>query len=516
MNLEVLICCYGDYPDITLPTLQKIISLADHPENLRIHVGTNACGKKTTDFLRQAYDAGDITTLVECKENRNKDPTMRVLIEHVEEPYFVWFDDDTYPTKKGWNTKVLSIIEENKFDVAGFVHTTNRNIYPGYKEFLSKRPWFTGWDTTAKAADANLHENAVFAHGAFWIARTAYLREHDYPDRDMIKKADDMLLGEMIVHTDGKLLSVGELWDKWIRVNKGPRRGTGERADDGWKGMAPRKIIPKTDGLTIYPTGGMCNRLRNILSAIILCREEKVPLRVVLEEGSSQIASVDFRDYWTFPSDVVVESMPTGEIMEMHEREASNRYLRIPKDKLHGAYHNHWGLTCLEGEEITDRRLVQGMKENVLPLKPEWQAKVDSAANLKNLSNCSGVHIRAFEFLFGERKESQIVELMNNFRNKLCGDAAPIFLCTDSGAIQTYFRMREHPCRYWKEIKEEVAFLSRQTKEDFEHGLMDFYLLGKCKKVYGTKGSSMSHMAGIMAGELIWVDGCREAKEWEG
>ena len=50
-----------------------------------------------------------------------------------------------------------------------------------------------------------------------------------------------------------------------------------------------------------------------------------------------------------------------------------------------------------------------------------------------------------------------------------------------------------------------------------ERGITDLYLLGSCKQVIGTKGSSFSHMAGIMAGKLEWVEGSsRSQKDWEG
>lgn len=508
--LEVLICCYGDYPNITVESIKKIIMLADKRSDLRIIVGTNACGKETIDVLRIMLDKNEIAVLVESTANRNKDATMRVLMEYVERSHFVWFDDDTYPHKNGWDTRVQEIVGRQDFDVAGFIHVTHRDTYPGYKEFLSKRPWFKGWDVFQANPDKNIHDHAVFPHGAFFIAKTEFLRSNNYPDRDMIKKADDMLLGELCAQQGGRLIQA-DCWN-FIKLNDSPRRGTGETAQDGWKGVV-LPTVKAFDGLTIYPTGGMCNRLRNIITAIVLCREEGVPLRVVWENDSSHVAGIDLLDYWTLPVDVTYESVPCSQIMEMHEREAANRYLRIPRGKLRGAYHNHWGFCCLEGEEVDERRLIQGLKMNVLPLKQEWQ---DQAT--PNYSGLTGVHVRAFEFLFGERHEDQIQKqitlVIGAMKKEPLGYI--FFLATDSKEIQRAIQ-EAFPGRVLIHNSIVSDYPSRQSKGDFEKGILDLYILGMCKKVLGTPGSSFSHLAGLMAGEIQWITGAsRSTKEWEG
>jgi hypothetical protein len=506
--LEVLICAYGDHPRITIDSIKNIILFADKPKDLRIIVGTNACGKETTDWLRAMVDLKEIAVLVESVSNRNKDPTMRVLIEHVENPFFVWFDDDTFPVKKGWDTQVQKLIEKNDFEVSGLIHITSRDAYAGYKDFLGQRPWFRGWDVFEKNENPKLRDSSVFAHGAFWIARTEFLRKHDFPDQDMVKKADDMLLGELCAQQGGRLRHCG--LGEWIGLNKGPRRGAGETAQDGWKGV----VVPTVkafDGLTIYPTGGMCNRLRNIITAIVLCREEKVPLRVVWENDSTQVGKVEFTDYWTLPADVTYESKPWSGMADMHGREKANRYLRVPRAKLHGAYHNHWGFCCLEGEEITERRLIQGLKENVVALRPEW-------VPTQHFQGLTGVHVRAFEFLFGERKDNQIKTLIEKVVEAMQAEPTDqnFFLATDSQEVQQAIQ-KAFPGRVLVQGHLGEGYLSRGSKKDFTAGVLDLYILGMCKRVLGTPGSSFSHLAGLMAGELKWMAGTSRAqKVWEG
>ena len=516
--LEVLVCCYGDHPDISDTCIRRIYDLADDIKDLRIIVGVNQGSPATIQKLRQLYDRGVISVLVESKENRNKDPMMRVLLEHVNEEYFVWFDDDTYPLQMGWDTKTKSVIADGPFEAAGFVHVTHRKAYVGYLDFLQARPWFESIEKFSLAKDPNLLNSAVFPHGAFWIGRTNFLRKNDFPDRLMVKKADDMLLGELIAQKGGRLKPIYDMWDVWIAVNKGPRRGNGETGADGWKGIVVPQIKLFPEGLTIYPTGGMCNRLRNIISAIVLCREEKAPLRVIWESDSSQTASTDIADYWSMPSDVVLEYATTAEIMEMHYREQGrgNLYGRIPREKLKGGYHNYWGLACLEGEEVNTRRYDEGMAQNVLPLNIAWQKKVDEqAASIGVNKNTVGVHIRAFEAQQGERKPEQIALVINNFLVKIDG-AKEIYLATDSKEVfQAIFNSRA-VVHVMSSQSIEKQFLDRESKADFEHGIMDCYLLGKCGKVLGTKASSFSHHAGLLAGKIEWVEGVRECKEVEG
>lgn len=519
-KLPILVCCYGDFPEISLDNINKILTLAEDPSTLRLYVGMNACSTATTAGLRKLYDEGKIEALVECRENRNKDPMMRVLLEHVEEPYFLWFDDDSYPLIKGWDKKVFEWLEKSHpFDAAGFIHVTNRNTYDGYIDFLKMRPWFKSWSVIDEAAakDKNLKTNSIFPTGGLWMGRTEYLRKHDYPDRDMVKKSDDMFLGELITQTGGVLKAMDGMWGTVFAINASPRRGTGERSDDGWKGL--KLAGEQFDGLTIYPTAGMSNRLRNIITAIGLCQEYNVPLRVIWELSGTQVAGIDFANYWVLPKWVKYESCYTVRLMEFHDREKArgNLFHRIPKERLRGAYHNHWGFTILAHETLENeglRRLTEGLRSNLVPLNAEWSAKVQNFADSNNIKNAIGIHMRSFEWLFGERKPEQIESLRNNFLSHIDKDSH-YFLATDSKAVQDEMkRMLGDRCIIWKPITKD--FLDRESVEDFEHGLMDFYILSKCRKVLGTKGSSFSHLTGLAAGNLEWIVGARDVKEWDG
>lgn len=237
-TLPVLVCCYGDYPEISVRTIQAMVDLAADPKSLRLHVGMNDCGKRTVDALRAFADAGFITTLIESKPNLNKDPIMRMLIDVVQEPYFVWFDDDSYPVAKGWDKTFLNYINTaRKFAVAGSIHQTapNRAVFDGYLDFLAKRPWFQGMDKFPPAQ----REIASFPLGSCWVADTAFMRKHNFPDRGMLKRYDDILLGDCVVQSGEYLGEVHGVWGPVIALNTGERRGTGETIETGWKQVDP-------------------------------------------------------------------------------------------------------------------------------------------------------------------------------------------------------------------------------------------------------------------------------------
>lgn len=513
-RFEVLMCCYGDYPDVSNKAVDSIIATKE--KDIKIRVALNKCGMETKKHFRKLLDENKIETLYEFNSNINKDPAMRKLIDACESDYFLWLDDDTFPNKKGWVEFIEDSFKDMQYDVGGFTHVSGRGGYNGYKKFLEKRPWFKSWDKYNEYKDNNLKGDSIpFPIGFLWVGKTEYFIRNNFPDKDMVKKCDDMLLGEMIYQTNGLFKHLGSLWGYFDR-NTTPRRGDGEASFK----IHNQPIAKKFNGLTIYPTGSMCNRLRNLITSYELCKENNVKLKWLHELSTQQVAGVKFEDYWDIPKDIEVENLDTSDIMEIHNAGliGNNIHRKIPKERLNSALHNHWGLATLSTETIENegiQRLERGLRNNVIPLKKEWQDVVNLYVEDYDIANCVGVHMRSFEFLFGERKPEQNEALINNFCNSLSKENGKVFLATDSKYVQT--RMKEvlgDKCIVYKTIT--TDYLERDSVNDFEHGLVDFYVLSRCKKVLGTKGSSYSHLAGILSGNLEWVIGARDAKEWDG
>lgn len=524
-KLEILICCYGDYPDISIGNIEKIIDLSDEPENLIIRVGMNTCGEQTKKRLRELFDAKKIQTLLDLNENINKDPTMRILIDLCTEKYFAWFDDDSYPKKKGWDTKLKEFFTNNDpFDVAGFIHVSNRSYFAGYETFLAKRPWFKSFDKFDTAKDSNLKKNSIFPIGCFWVASSQFLISNDFPDKAMIKKCDDMLMGDLAYQVDAKMISLSNMWD-YIDINKANRRGKGEDVTDGWKqeyfGKKNNLVKDKNyfNGITIMPCGSMCNRLQNIITSIVSCREQRIPLRLIWEI-SPHCGFADIANYFDIPSDVTYEALNTEKLMEIYTKQKSERnmFVRIPVHFTENVYLNHWGYTIRETEYIERQgleRLKKGINLNVLPIKPKYSELINNFCFINDIKNSTGVHIRSFEFLFGERTPDQMEITKNTFLKRISEIKGRVFLATDSKEIQSYFKNAlPNKVFFYEELKNEFSL--RNDLNDFEIGLIDYLILGKCKKVIGTKGSSFSHLAGLKSGDLEWLAAARECKEWDG
>jgi hypothetical protein len=221
---DVLVCCYGNYHDIAKRCLGSVVDLSS--QSLNIHVGLNECGIDTKNYCRNLLDNNKITTIIDSRINLNKDPMMRKLIDCVNSEYFLWLDDDSYIIERDWDLKVIDHISNNSFDISGFSHISNRYSYGDYQKFLESRSWYQR--IFPHPEDPS---RCDFPVGGVWIGRAAYLRQHDYPDRSMIKKCDDMLLGDLLQQTGGRFTTLFG-WDSVFKVNQAQRRGFGESDND--------------------------------------------------------------------------------------------------------------------------------------------------------------------------------------------------------------------------------------------------------------------------------------------
>lgn len=235
-TLPIVACCYGPYPQLAKRLFDSIYEMADNTSRLRLHIGCSECCQETLDFLRQKYDAGMITTLLESRPNINMSPIMRTLINVVEEQYFVWFDDDVRIIKKGWDSYFIDFINGNhKFAVAGGMYTTGRG--DDFKHFLEKSPWWVGWGQLKPS----IKDHALFAVGSCRIINAGFVRQHKFPDYRIVKKFEDSILGDLCEQQGQPTLSIPDIATFINREEK--RRGHGE-SFDGWKDVDPITGLP--------------------------------------------------------------------------------------------------------------------------------------------------------------------------------------------------------------------------------------------------------------------------------
>jgi hypothetical protein len=216
---SILICCYGNYPQYSLRSVQSILTNCCNRNLFKIYVGCNECADSTTTPLRKLFDEGKIDFLIESKRNLNKSPMMRMLIDACDTPYMLWLDDDSH-LLPGWDDPIQKfILEKGPFDVAGHVFYIN-NPSLEYLNFLRLRPWYKSIKLET--------EQIWFATGGLFLARLEFLRKYNFPDRVMAKNMDDVLLGELCQQRGGRLVDFGgnrEIMDR-IRISDGHRRGS--------------------------------------------------------------------------------------------------------------------------------------------------------------------------------------------------------------------------------------------------------------------------------------------------
>ena len=225
-RFSILIGCYGDFPQYSLRAVRSILNgrtLSKGKErNFDLHVGANHCGAQTLRELRKLYDEGSIDTLIESSKNINKCPMKRLLIDRIETEFGVWFDDDSHALA-GWNAALLEFIEQHPdVDVAGQLYEMQRTRR--YRQFLQQRPWFVNEELWI----ADTRTSSHFATGGLYLFRAAFVRRHNYPDKGIIKRFDDLLLGDLITQQRGKLLPFSEKLLAKLRISDGDRRGSGE------------------------------------------------------------------------------------------------------------------------------------------------------------------------------------------------------------------------------------------------------------------------------------------------
>lgn len=213
MKFSVLICCYGDFSEYSLRAIESVLSPNREYE---IHIGCNTCGKKTLYLLRKLYDEKKIDTLIESNININRDQMERLLIERTRTEYALWLDDDSY-VLSGWDKVISTFIEENKpFDAAGQLFVAGR--YPEYKELCKQRPWWKdGFDKEDKV---------YFPVGGLQLIRADFMRQHNFPDRGMVRNYGDMFLGDLMVQQNGVLKVFDKSVNSKVVIDAGKRRGS--------------------------------------------------------------------------------------------------------------------------------------------------------------------------------------------------------------------------------------------------------------------------------------------------
>lgn len=230
--VTIAVLTYGDYPALARRAIDSVLAHCRRA-SYRLVVGANAVGTETRDYLKGLKARGAIDRLILSPVNINKCPMMRRMLRGVRTPYVWWFDDDSYVTsadalperlRVARSAPPYEVIWGEVFGFGAEEHFSGGADVSGY---VRRAPWYRGLPLPPDCW--------VFATGGCWFARTAALRALRWPDRGLVKRADDILLGEAIRQQGWTMGNIGPYG---VRVNTETRRGDGEDQETMMKQMA--------------------------------------------------------------------------------------------------------------------------------------------------------------------------------------------------------------------------------------------------------------------------------------
>lgn len=248
MSGELTVCVlgFGDQTTDLGRCLESIRRVLPGDESVaRVRIGLNRPSSALSVLpARWAASCADARPMLPCNIVRTtwlpKYPTARLLIHGdadadadvtpIETEYVMWFDDDSYICDDAPATFFadhVAAMAQGGYDLAGSRYT--QTLRRGQRAWIEAQPWANLAVFPSPQKNAAGDDMATFCQGAWWIARTARLREWDYPWPQLYHNGGDVMLGELarrqhwkIRNTrDGVAINAGATG----RESKAPRRG---------------------------------------------------------------------------------------------------------------------------------------------------------------------------------------------------------------------------------------------------------------------------------------------------
>jgi len=214
---------------------------------------------------------------------------------------------------------------------------------------------------------------------------------------------------------------------------------------------------------TIQPVGGLCNRIRVLLSYLVYARLKNKKLYVFWEIDQSCNGS--FTDFFV-----------------------------VPKDCIFGNTQKEIDYKGCYTKDSYDRKLfIESFKE--LRLNDKVQKEVDKMIDRNLKPNYNAVHIRRNDFVRYAIKKGKFVDdsFFENFILK--NNDKKVFIATDDRETQRHFINLPNTI-YYKPIKEKEPDEKRQTP--LLNAVIDIFVCIKANKFQGTKGSSFTELINIL------------------
>ena len=221
---------YGDYPQLADRCLNSLIPHLHGTACKELRIGLNEIGAETRDIVQVVQGANFTkTTCFESRPQIGKYPMMRRMF--YEQPlttsHVMWFDDDSFVEPSNANFIRLVLQKIGAAPMLGRRYATH--FRPGHAALISQQPWFARDASGAPLRPIREGQQVLFPVGGWWVGRTDFLQQYDWPIPSLVHLGGDYLLGELLrqqaldcVHySTGVRINANQAGDP----AKAPRRG---------------------------------------------------------------------------------------------------------------------------------------------------------------------------------------------------------------------------------------------------------------------------------------------------
>ena len=224
-------------------------------------------------------------------------------------------------------------------------------------------------------------------------------------------------------------------------------------------------LVRPREGLYIYPSGGLANRLRVLMAYIQIAKNENKPLKVYWPNNNT--CNGLYRDIFQPLDGVTFVSL-----LESIPRHYSGY-------ETYDTIMNRYGLKFDEKEAYSDLKLL-----------PRLQEKVNSFVAKNNLSSGVSVHVRRTDHT-NMAKNAESHTTSNDFFEYIDSlpSGIPIFLATDNNETQKEFKNR-YPGRVI--VYKEIIPSSSVRQTSLEDAILDIFIAVQTLYFKGSGYSSYS------------------------
>ena len=242
--------------------------------------------------------------------------------------------------------------------------------------------------------------------------------------------------------------------------------------------------------LSIRTQGGFCNRLRAIVCASLWAEDLGLDLEIYWpqEIGHMVCAIEEILDISTIPRLTLTRTSYLKSAHQVLNASDMRTVLQLggdPRIQSYSIFHDDFlkerGVALLRGIQVMP------YLESIATSQMTFTQPIGIHIRRTDHLNC----IQASPLPAFEEKISSLLEK---------NPGQQFFLASDELSVKNKFKEM-----YSHSIISPIYTLGRMTKEQQQHGIVDWLLLHKCSKILASRGSSFSELAALRAGIVLEV-----------